>query len=203
MTLISTAAKGASGATVATTVAGLGGSPASGAVGYLRAGSSPYETVALVYDGTLGAWVSAVHTGVSEIGTAGTTTTSALYAELTPSDLYRAIVPDYLSLYNAGLRLQALVGGFLSNSGGGNTTSIRAAMAQVSDADTAIGAVFATGADHSITGATATYAIGTWETLTIAQAPTKQHGALIFQAKVTAGTGNLVRLFSLYRFVSA
>lgn len=49
-------------AAVATTVANLntayGGTPADGVQGMLRCGSSPYDYVSLIYDATLGKWVS-------------------------------------------------------------------------------------------------------------------------------------------------
>jgi hypothetical protein len=56
-----------SGATVATTVAGLG-TPNDGKLGHLKLGTTPFDFIALTYDATYGKWVSAAEKMIAVSG---------------------------------------------------------------------------------------------------------------------------------------
>lgn len=93
-----------SGATVATSTAGLPGSPANGELAMIRAGSSSYDFLPLIYDSTYTKWVSPVYARI-ELGSRatghGALTNSYAYISQIGLDL----IP-YGTLKTAGLTLQ-------------------------------------------------------------------------------------------------
>ena len=97
----------ASGATVATTVSGLG-TGTDGKLGLIRAGSTPYDFLAVTYDATYGKWVSAAQSDYLWATTnAGVTQTDVIaLAELAPANQppYGPLL--YKVFKNAGLTMQ-------------------------------------------------------------------------------------------------
>lgn len=111
---------GGSGATAAeaTTVAGLG-TPSDGAIGRIRAGSSPYDFLTVIYDSTYGHWVSEERIGKMTTA-AGTSTTSGSFANYLAAAQTMAIFPQRVFI-NAGLTLQLRAFALCNVSGGGIT----------------------------------------------------------------------------------
>jgi hypothetical protein len=94
------------GATVATTVAGLG-TASNGQMGLIRAGSSPYEEIGLIYDSTKGKWVS--HEYVFAMpGSSGTVSASADVMVLW------ALIDGWDSIKTAGLTMEARLSFFMN-----------------------------------------------------------------------------------------
>ena len=84
------------GATVATTVAGLG-TAANGKQGLIRAGSSPYEEIELIYDSTKAKWVSQPMSFGAPAGSVNA------FNEAGPVS---AIIPNWSALVTAGLSME-------------------------------------------------------------------------------------------------
>jgi hypothetical protein len=80
----SLAGGGGAAAVVATTVAGLG-SPVNGMLGRIRAGSTPFDFLAVVYDSTYGKWVSEPQSA-KFFNPIGVTTSSSTYANYPTAD---------------------------------------------------------------------------------------------------------------------
>lgn len=118
------------GATPAASVSGLGFA-VDGKIGHIRVGASPYDFLELIYDATLGKWVSAV----TRLTWPGEASAPAAYA----------IVSSYLpcahlkTLYDAGLRLQASFqsSGVNGSGAGARTIGIRVAVGESADLDAA------------------------------------------------------------------
>lgn len=101
------------GATVATTIAGLG-TPADGALGWLRVGTTPYAFVPLTFDATYAKWVSPQWT----VGSVGR------YSEDQTSAAERGIfgLADYKAHTDAGLRLMLRLTSEAARPGGAGTS---------------------------------------------------------------------------------
>lgn len=112
-------AGGAGGATVATTVAGLG-TASDGKLGLIRAGSSPYEMVQLIYDATYAHWVSHPYPTTND-NLNGATTTNTAYVLVSSNGLQRVWLP-WAVLNTAGLTWQFRLTGQVTATAG-NTTS--------------------------------------------------------------------------------
>jgi hypothetical protein len=111
-------------------------------------------------------------------------------------------VMNYLDLYNAGLRLQVNCAGFLSNSGANNTFAAVAFFGWTS-ADAGVAQIGTTnGGEIQNTAAAGKHLASGWQAFDPG-APTKQHLQIIYQVKVSAGTGTYSDLFYALRWVSA
>jgi hypothetical protein len=176
------------GATVASTVAGLGGG-AAGQIGMLRLGLTPFDFVVLVYDSTYGKWVSqplSFHTPV-----AGGTALSggrADYVTAAGPILYNAAV-----MTAAGLTVQVRHAALLSLAPASSATS-RILYRLVTDGSGAS----TYGADTSAVTANAADATsGNWENLTTP--PT--HTQLGVSVNLTAGSGTIFGVTHYVRFI--
>lgn len=188
---------------VGSSIANLG-AKVDGKTALLRAGSSPYEYIGLIYDATLGKWVSAKEAAAKPASSGNPTTTSTTYA-LVNTDYTRSVIPNYKDLYNAGLRLQVWLMSDLKNSSGANTSFMALRLNELADGDTAaptqLGSTF--GGEVSIASATATRKFSGWVDFDPG-APSKQHAEFWLMIKVTAGTGtynNSDFSEAYYRFV--
>jgi hypothetical protein len=135
------------GATVATTIAGLGTGTA-GRVGFLRLGTSPYDFLSLVYDATYAKWVSQVFpiSGTTQNGLAGQVVArfgaagweqTGLAATTEPIIMPAAYLP-HKAYTDSGLTLQQrLVGSFSASAG---TMTITSHNYPQDAADTTLGA---------------------------------------------------------------
>lgn len=106
------AAAASSGATVATTVAGLGAG-STGDLGLLRLGTTPYDFLPLIYDSTYAKWVSPVFTvaasGVRSLSASGLVATGPL--------------PSYKAHTDAGLTLMLMLYAVANRPGGSSTST--------------------------------------------------------------------------------
>jgi hypothetical protein len=97
-------AAGAKAATISDLNTLWGGTPPDGALGTLRWGVSPYEFLGLVYDSTLGKWVSpswyVTIGGSSEYKISNNTTVT------TVSSVIQELTRNYAQAHTAGLKLQ-------------------------------------------------------------------------------------------------
>lgn len=163
----------------------------------LRLGSSPYEMLGLVYDATYGKWVSQEFLA-SVPSTTSESTTSTSYVNL--GSTARLLMPHLLTLWNAGLRPQATVLGYLSNSGA-NTTSVQLGISTQSDGD-ASGSTEVLFPDPCISN---NVAAGKWKysdwVAVLSGTPTKEHGLLIVTMKTSAGTATATQVAIGYRWV--
>lgn len=187
-------------ARVATTVAGLG-TAADGAFGMIRAGSTPYAFVKLVYDATYTKWVSDPFRMLNQTG--APTTTSTSFAALSTSNFFYPAVRDFEILYNAGLRLEFATFISLQVDNAANTVTFAISGEAYDDADTTGATVFTDAAQVSHTGDTsATFENVDW-TLPTYTAPTEAHLFLTPRGKVSAGTGTFRNCSVWARWVSA
>jgi hypothetical protein len=178
----------------------LPSNPVAGQPFLLRAGSTPFEFIALVYDATYGKWVSAPQQAMTT--ETGKTTTSTTYTGTFLGGQF-AWVFNGDALVTAGLTLQLAIGGLLSNSGA-NSTSLSGRVFAVDDGDTSATAIFAGGAPSEVsnTGTTATYKTSGWVQPTL-DATAKTHYLLDLGGKVSAGTGTFSQCSLAFRWVSA
>lgn len=181
---------GAASVTVATTVAGLG-STSSGKVGFIRAGSSPYEFVMLVYDSTYGHWVSPPihHQAIQPNSSFGTNSTSYVGITDAATGAQRVIVPNYLDLVNAGLTLQMFLASQLglSASTGSQTAFQRISLFEFNSGDTSLTSV-GNGPEITQTG-TATFSKYTssgWVAVTFSPSPARSNLVAQLAMKVSA-----------------
>lgn len=134
------AAAASSGATVATTVAGLG-TGADGKLGLLRTGSSPYDFTALVYDATYGKWVSAETTQwVSSVAVAQAAADTGITILQNTAGVENFMYAGYIPhkpYTDAGLTLQARLAFRLVNDAG--TLTFKLHGYPQADGDTTLG----------------------------------------------------------------
>jgi hypothetical protein len=103
---------------VATTVGGLG-TAADGALGLVRAGSTPFDAIALVYDATYGHWVSEVRECGVVTGATGVSSNSTSDVAIGCN-----VTGPYGNLVTAGLTFQSRCYGYLTETGTGETGSV-------------------------------------------------------------------------------
>jgi hypothetical protein len=173
---------------VADTVAGLGTGMKDGEPGYLRLGSSPYESVSVVWDATRSKWV----TSTQPIVTLGpdVSTSSTSYANVASLNSARFAIPSMKALYDAGLTPEVFVHAMMHNSGSG-TVYARVGINELQSGD-AGGTVIATGGEVSVAGTTNLYEFSGWTPMSFSQAPAKPDAVGLIQARVSSGTGTLV-----------
>jgi hypothetical protein len=188
---------------VATTVGGLGPTRA-GKIGKLRLGTVPFDYIGLVFDATLGKWVSPAVPAINQQG--AETFTASTFSAFAGDELPRLFVPRLKLLYQAGLRPQVWTGARLSNSGA-NTTRVRVTVREFGPGDSALSAAVFLGAEVVHTAAAATYKVQPWTTMTLDAAfpngPTKDDGSLVAEGNRTAGTGTVESMGVWLRWVSA
>lgn len=190
---------GTGGATVATTVAGLG-TPYSGKIGLLRPATTiTSQRIALIYDDAISKWISDWNPGPS-ISENGFSSTSTAWVNA-PADSQRLMIGSHLGLYDAGLRLQADWSMFMVNSGA-NDTEARLAVIEFDDEDATTSVIW-TGAASAVTGTSGEYRNSpSWDDID-GSAPGAGSAFLVFQVQVSAGVGTWRGGASRYRWVSA
>lgn len=111
-----------SATTITALNANYGGTPVDGAIGRIRAGSSPYDFVDLRYDSTYAKWYSRTFL-ISQVGGYGNTSTGTniTYNLITSSTT--TLIP-WSNLDTAGLKIEGRIAAFLKSSSGANTTSL-------------------------------------------------------------------------------
>lgn len=117
----------ASGLSVATTVGGLPGSPAAGAQGLIRAGSTPFDFIGLVWDATYGHWVSPAFPVVSAQGSSlisNNTATVWFNLGLASQAGSSAVSISYGNMVTAGLSLQLRVTALLGHGAGTDSIGV-------------------------------------------------------------------------------
>lgn len=183
---------GAAVVPVATTVSGLGGTPANGVVGMIRAGATPYEFTQLIYDSTYGKWVSqaqAILVCESVADMLVNVSTGGVYTDVVVTSFPRyPTVPNFKALYDAGLRPQVCVSAWM-NASAANNMFLRAAFSTANDGDSS--GSFSrdlTGGEISVTGATDTYKTSGWADMT--GAPTRAHGLFMLQYKTSTNVSD-------------
>lgn len=186
----------------ATTISGAGGA-VSGKNVILRVDVSPYDFITLVYDATLGKYISH-DTGIVFLSAgSAVTSTSVSYAELGQPNLGRQVVPFHTALYNAGLRLQVWYMFYGWNSIGANTTYMALYLSEFNNGDTAQSADIGNTADLTVTGTTTgKFNSSGWVDITYTSAPTLTHAWIKAYGKVSAGTGTWTRMIGRYRWVA-
>ena len=148
-----------SGATVATSTAGLPGSPANGELALIRAGASNYEYVTLVYDSTLTKWVSptvdSLRFSSRGTGHGAITSSYAYYSQI------GAFYFPYGTLKSAGLTLQCRLYCREMYGGSAGTTSAQVHVLALNDngTDATAGATAVTGQELTTTLTSATGAL--------------------------------------------
>lgn len=188
---------GIKGATVATTVAGLG-SVYDGKLGLLTDGAAAW--IPLTYNAAAGAWVSPYRTGPQLAGQV--TTTSAAYVRLGGTQTTTlGHVGSITDWWNAGLAPSVALAGNVQATTGGATASLRLAVYGFTDGDTSMTQMWASGtAVLSQVAPNAVWHNSAFDVMSAA--PTKDQGELAFEANVTAGTGFFTTCVSIWRWVS-
>lgn len=183
------------------TIASFPDSPVDGQAALLRAGSSPYEYVSLVYDATYGKWVSAAFCAAFAVKNSAITASNTTYGNFSDAEVTRMYLPNFKALYDAGLRLQANVECQL-NTGDGSTAYAQAAVYEVSDGETNINLV-GTAGEISVAAVTATYKFSSgWQdfgNMTLS----KTAAFLIMQRKVSGNNGTFGVPATWLRWVAA
>ena len=175
-----------------------GGTPTDGDAILLRAGSSPYDFVLLVYDGTYSKWVRQPMVANTKLA-AGTTETSTSYVGVATSS--QLSYPNgWKPLSTAGLSPQFRLIAQIQNSAGGNTTfcSLLCLTADSGAAFATAGAAFA---EVSNVGTTAALKDSGWVAIPGGITVTDFLTANI-QVKVSAGTGTLFACSVQIRWVA-
>lgn len=180
---------------VSGSIAGLG-SVRAGKAGLLRPG---FSLIAVVYDATLGKWVSDAFPAIGQQEADSVTATAYPNFPLTAQEWPMCFLPDYQAIYNAGLRLQVFVAALLDNSGA-NTTFLRARLGLLNAGEAALTAGDAAG-EISNVGTTATYKTSGWVTLSTTT-PSKAYAYLCAEARTTAGTATISQGTIMGRWVS-
>lgn len=185
---------------VASSIAGLG-SLRAGKAGLLRVGSTPFDYIALVYDATLGKWVSDVVLSLDQQDT--TTETGTGYGTAPTAEWPQVVIPNFKAIYDAGLRPQFWMGAFLKGSAGGVNVFLLPGLFSFNSGDTSRTSLDVTAPELSPSGITTQTwkAIG-WTTAAFT-APTKSHVYLIARTKVSSGTGTYDNGSIRMRWVSA
>lgn len=189
---------------VATTIAGLG-TPFDGMTGLLRLGSTPYNFVPLVYDGTLGKWVSDEVWAFEH--SAGYPFTSFYFENGTTSYVETTcfqFIKHWKQKYDAGLRLQVAYAGTLFTSSGGTEARMGVNLSDFDDGDSSF-ASLATGYDASNTTSALPLHKARTDWAEPAVAPTQTHGrvAVAIASQTGSVTASAARLALGTRFVNA
>lgn len=107
---------------VGTTIASLPDSPADGQIAWVRAGASPFDFTAVIYDSTYAKWVS-INTWLGWSKTAaGATTTSTTYVGISTANHLRGLLP-WQVFVDAGLLWQFRLIGQIQISNAASTVS--------------------------------------------------------------------------------
>ncbi|MCC6743429.1 MAG: hypothetical protein IT175_06175 [Acidobacteria bacterium] len=188
---------------VATSTAGLPANPGDGQPHMIRAGSTPYSFIGLVWDNTYAKWVQPNPVCVlTEIG--APTTASASFVALSTSSFLYPTIFDFKSLYGAGLRLEFALIVFLTTTNGAETVTFAISGDVYDDADATAATVFTDELQTSHTGNTTTTPQRTLWTLPTYTAPTKAHLLLTPRGKVSGGATGTFRNASVWaRWVSS
>lgn len=179
-------------------IAGLG-TVRAGKAGMLRMATTPYDFIALVYDATLGKWVSDVVLSLEQQEQFTDTGTS--YSIASAEKFPQVVIPNFKAYYDAGLRPQFFLASFLQNSGANNTFFLPGLFA-FDSGDTSRVSLNVTAPELSLAGATQKFTRVNWTVATLS-APTKQHAYLVVRTKVSAGTGTYENSSIRMRWVSA
>ncbi len=193
---------GAQPVLVATSIGGLG-TGADGMIGWLRLGSSPYEFVKVIYDGTYGKWVTELLASFVIQLSSSYTTTSTSFTSTSEAQARRAYILNYKDMYAAGLRLQMNNECFISNSGA-NTSTCAISGAEFNTTDTGLtnfaSPVSAPWASVANTVAAGKYLVSGWVDADTGT-PAKQNAVFFAQVKVSAGTGTFSGPNASFRMV--
>lgn len=183
---------GSAGATVATTISGLG-TASGGKIGLIRAGSSPFDFLTVVYDATYSHWVSQIFPMTNALINGGTTSNTG-YTGLSGSIENRVWVP-WKTYSTAGLTLQMRLIGQISATSG-NTTSAALQLFSNNVGSTAA----ANGTQTSVITTTSTSAVLGDSGWVNADAGATVHdvASVDIQIKVSAGTAAGISSPSVY-----
>lgn len=195
------------GSAVFTTGTSLPGSPVDGQGFVLRVGSSPYDFMVMLYDGTYGKWVSNPVCVLNQMGNDANPGSSASYTDFAGiNEVPRAnAIHGFLNLWNGGLRPQVYMSSWFNGGAGGVTVSMRASITYMNDNVTS-GAGFSSDqlvtADPSITmtGTSDTFRISDWLDFTGTD-PTvsgKAHAHLKLQYKNSGGGFGAIRATTMW-----
>lgn len=137
-------------ARTATTIVGLG-TASDGAIGHIRAGSTPFDFVTLVYDATYAKWVSDAQIIGSIYSVSTSSTTASAWGALSLANNSGPIIP-WRIMDTAGLKPQIRLFGRLKSDTGGDGATV-GAIYQASDLAADLGgSVTWTGTDITVTG---------------------------------------------------
>jgi hypothetical protein len=178
----------------------LPGSPVAGQPFLLRAGSTPYEFIALTYDATYGKWVSAV-AHADNMVTANQSTASTTYVAVANGVVMRPFIPGAKALYDAGLRPQFRSACYVENTGV-NANNMRVRLYEVNHGDNGV-TVIGNAAELQNTNSTGQYTVGTWSATTFEATPAKTHWVIVIEIKTAAGTATFQMMSIHMRWVSA
>jgi hypothetical protein len=180
------------------------GSPIHGAPRMLRLGTTPYEFIPLIYDEVYGKWVSTTLYQAFQV-TEPKTTTSTSFNDFATSLFPLVVIPNFLSAYNAGLRPQVAMGGYMeidlvTTSGSSTATGeCTVALKEFANHDTALNQI-ATGG--SLLGRTQNTTVGNllgyeganWADFSFSATPAETYCVIVPQARVNVtnpGSGSL------------
>ena len=183
-------------ATVATTVAGLGAA-STGKQGLIRAGASPYDFVALIYDSSYGKWVGQA---MAMPGPTGWNASSLSYQDAAlPTSMNEALVP-WRVLDTAGLAPQYRIQGLTSTDG--VNAVFGALLVYAADAN---GALASQGSEFAIvTSATTAIVLDSgWTALPGGLTVKDFLGVRRRVKQASAGSGSLSQITMSMRWVSA
>lgn len=204
LTITSTTIDASSGgsASTSTTVGGLANSPSDGDIAWIRGGSSPFNFVGLVYDGTYGKWVSINNWFLSSKDATPLTTTSTTYAAPSTANVQRSLTP--WAVYDtAGLSWQfrMIVQGHIA---GGGATASYALIVLSGDAS---GAASTQGSDFAEVTTTSTTDVvldSDWVDLPVGLTPNDFIHPLIRHKTSNAGQANTIAIADVFgRLVAA
>lgn len=177
----------------------LPSSPVNGQRHQLRVGSTPFDFIQLVYDGTYGRWVSSTFDTGSQ-NQASITEMATTYGALNATAMDYVHVFAYDATYAAGLRLQGRLAGRLTNSAA-SQTSARLAVYEWNEADAS--PTFLEGvaviAEQAGAGTSEMRDSG-WDFFVTD--PAEAHARVTVETKVTGGTGTYDDLAFQLRWAS-
>lgn len=188
---------------VQTTVSAL--YPAHGKAAALRVGSSPYDLIGLVYDSTIGKWVSPVHHLNAVVGSA--TVTSTTYAEFTGGSSFFSGMSNFKRLYDAGLRPQLKIMATMQASAGTPNGRIGLGINEFTSLDTAtveLGTVEGSAFDSGdfLLSTSFKWVATDWLSASM-NAPTENHVHLAPEGRISSGTLTVGTVAYEWRWVSA
>ncbi len=194
---------------IASTTAGLP-TAVHGRYAAIRAGSAtPYGLIGLVYDSTIGKWVSAPETMFAAYPATPLTTTSATFIAVANGFLY--YYAGFRKLYDAGLRPQARFGCTLGIAAGTVNCYMGVGFGALNDGDAAASptqlgtidsvAAFDSGA-HSIVSTTPEVVFQDWQDASM-NAPAKDHVTVEGKWKCASSTLTIYAASVSLRWVSA